>query len=184
MFIFLFHFLKFFQMVDCQRLPISLPFSYLLDKQGLVARPLESLEFPVGRSLSMPRLMLSALLVTSHLLSLLREERLWRLWPRRFCPVSFSSRRQWVSATSNTIATYYSQQFAALIFQVQGSESPPTPPPLPPTRTAGPTVGNQTTAATPPTHQRNDDPHSSFFRFFLHHVRTDPQARLCPFTMS
>jgi len=80
-----------------------------------------------------------------------------------------------------SIMTYYFQQFAALIFQVQGSESPPAPPALPTTRTVGPTMGNQTTTATPPA--RNDDPHSSFFRFFLHHVRTDPQARLCPSTI-
>lgn len=66
-------------MVDCQRLPISLPFSYSLDKQGTVARPLESLEFPVGRSLSMLPLMLSALLATSPLPFSLREERPWRL---------------------------------------------------------------------------------------------------------
>ncbi|KAF7770944.1 hypothetical protein Agabi119p4_6918 [Agaricus bisporus var. burnettii] len=45
-------------------------------------------------------------------------------------------------------------QFAALIFQIQGPESTPTPPP------------------------RDDEAHASFFRFFIHHVRTDPQARL------
>ncbi|KXN86557.1 DSC E3 ubiquitin ligase complex subunit 1 [Leucoagaricus sp. SymC.cos] len=74
-------------------------------------------------------------------------------------------------------------QFAALIFQIQGPESAPSPPPPPPqtTQAAASTTGNQPSSddpAPPPAQQRNDDPNSSFFRFFIHHVRTDPQARL------
>ncbi|KAF5362087.1 hypothetical protein D9756_002441 [Leucocoprinus leucothites] len=75
-------------------------------------------------------------------------------------------------------------QFSALIFQIQGSEAPPPPPPPPPqaTRPASAAVENQsspnTTTSPAPAQQRNDDPHSSFFRFFIHHIRTDPQARL------
>ncbi len=89
------------------------------------------------------------------------------------------------------------QQFAALIFQIQGSERAPSPPPRPapaPAPAPAPPVQNSQSAppasgtnpappatpATPPApQQNNNDPNSSFFRFFIHHVRTDPQARLC-----
>ncbi|KAJ3571915.1 hypothetical protein NP233_g3429 [Leucocoprinus birnbaumii] len=77
--------------------------------------------------------------------------------------------------------------FAALVLQIQGPESPP-PPPLPspppqatqPDNTTTSNPGSPNTPATPPapTQQRTNDPNSSFFRFFIHHVRTDPQARL------
>ncbi|KAF9453591.1 hypothetical protein P691DRAFT_658228 [Macrolepiota fuliginosa MF-IS2] len=82
-------------------------------------------------------------------------------------------------------------QFAALIFQIQGPESPPTPPrpaatpapPAPVQNNQAPATNQPPTTAAPaaapsPNQQRNDDPNSSFFRFFIHHVRTDPQARL------
>lgn len=103
------------------------------------------------------------------------------------------------------IHTFPLQQFAALIFQIQGSERTPSPPPrptpappppppaplptppvqanqpAPPASTVNPPPTTPpTTAATPPAPQQpNNDPNSSFFRFFIHHVQTDPQARLC-----
>lgn len=96
-----------------------------------------------------------------------------------------------------------SQQFSILVHQIQAPEnvvvpSPPPatpspPPPSPPLVTADVETsyppapaqppGNQTPTrptqqARPPTATSQGEP-SSFLSFFIHHIRTDPQARLC-----
>ena len=86
------------------------------------------------------------------------------------------------------------QQFSVLIHQIQGPENY-TPPPVPPTQPATATASDiqpsllpisyppppatptQTTTTTQSAATNNPSP--TFFTFFIQHIRTDPQARLC-----
>lgn len=93
------------------------------------------------------------------------------------------------------------QQFSALIHQIQGPENytPPSAPavqstvatasdtqlPLlpisyPPTATALPVTNPPSTSTTTPQPAAaSNNPTPTFFAFVVHHIRTDPQARLC-----
>lgn len=94
---------------------------------------------------------------------------------------------------------YELQQFSVLVHQIQLPEdavpapqpAPTTPNPTPNAAPPAPTGPNPspslpTAAATPilPTQVAQTTlpaSQQSFFQFFIHHVRTDPQARLCTF---
>lgn len=88
------------------------------------------------------------------------------------------------------------QQFAVLIHQIQGPESytvPPAPPTQPTVTTVSdtqppllpisyppaPPVTNPAPAQAPPQPVATNNFTPTFFAFVIHHIRTDPQARLC-----
>ena len=88
------------------------------------------------------------------------------------------------------------QQFSVLIYQIQGPENytPPsvlptqpatetasdTQPPLLPISYPPPPATNLTPTQTPPPQPAAaNNPSPTFLAFVVHHIRTDPQARLC-----